>query len=190
MSNFSTEDFHIDNGTITGFTDAGKQKLKASGGIIDSFPAEATAIGVCALSSQEILAIRQWGNITRLSNGSLANNRIVVIPESWGNITSIGRGAFLWNKITALPNSWGGVTVIGDDAFSNNNIVSIPHNWELVKTIGDRAFSINAIVSLPESCGNLEVVGDYAFEGNKIREKVSFESVESVGTLPLFDNRF
>ena len=141
MSNFTEEDFHIDNGTITGFTEAGKQKLNASGGVIDSFPDKATAIGVCALSSQDILAIRQWGNITRLGNGSLANNRIVVIPESWGNITSIGRGAFLWNKITALPKSWGGVTVIGDDSFSNNNIVSIPRNWELVKTIGDSAFS-------------------------------------------------
>lgn len=169
MSNFTALDFEINYGVISGITETGKQKLKYSGGVIDSFPAEATVIGSGVFSGT---------NVT------------VTAINSWGEITSIGNSAFWCNKIVALPDNWGKVTVIGYNAFYGNNIVSIPHNWELVKTIGDGAFSFNSIVSLPESCDNLEVVGDYAFAGNKISKMVSFESVESVGTMPLFDNQF
>ena len=90
MSNFTTADFLIDNGIITGLTTEGRTKIDANDGVIDSFPIKATAIGYRAFDKPGITTIKDWGNITSIGDAAFCYNQITTLPDNWSKITSIG----------------------------------------------------------------------------------------------------
>ena len=168
MPNFTAEDFEIDNGITTGLTDSGEEKLINSGFVIDTFPSEVVTIREFAFTGINIIAIKDWGNVTTIENLAFYNNQITALPDSWGSVTSIGSSAFYNNQITALPDSWGSVTSIGHYAFYNNKITALPDSWGNITTIGSSAFYNNKITALPDSWGNITRISNGAFRNNQI----------------------
>ena len=126
MYNFTTSDFLIDNGVITGLTAEGRIKIKDNKGVIDSFPDDATFIGNGAFANVGVTTIKDWGKITKIGDYAFSDNQIAELPDNWGEITNIGDSAFRRNQITTLPDNWGKITSIGNHTFSGNQINGIP----------------------------------------------------------------
>ena len=170
MPNFTAEDFKIEGTTITGLSEAGKEKLKDNGGVIDSFPPEATAIGHHAFVDSGVAVIKDWGNITSIGYGAFFDGKSVsVLPDSWGKVEDIDESAFSLCDISTLPDSWGEVRSIGDLAFSQNIITALPSSWGKVKYIGYFSFCDNMINTVPSTDG-VEFRGSFVFLDNPVTE--------------------
>lgn len=167
-SSFTTADFQINDGVITGLSSEGRTKIRDNDGVIDSFPDGVTAIGNGAFSNTGITAIQDWGEINSIGDSAFSENQITELPDNWGEIATVGICAFYNNQITVLPDNWGEITSIGNYTFYYNRITALPDNWGEITSIGDSAFHSNQIKELPDNLGKITSIGDYAFSHNQI----------------------
>ena len=160
-------DFTYKGNTVTGFSEQGKEKVKANKDLI--IPSR--------VPNNSIEQFDKLKPVTTIGKEAFQRNQLtsVVIPEG---VTTIGDSAFHQNQLTSvvIPE---GVTTIENSVFSDNQLTSVVIP-EGVTTIGDSAFSWNKLTSavIPEG---VTTIGNSAFYNNKLTSVVIPDSVTIIG---------
>lgn len=120
--------------------------------------------------------------VTRIGEGSFANNLNyipITIPET---VTEIGFGAFFGANFNGLTLK-GRVKSIGDYAFYESKLQNI--DLSNIETIGNYAFYHNQLQSV--NLKDVETIGDYAFSQNQI-QSANLNGVKSIGNYAFSNN--
>lgn len=152
-------DFEVAGSTINGFTNAGKEKLKAKDGHLEFPSAMANIIiGNSAFAGNKDLKSFSWGNIVRIEASAFKECSLegeLAVPDGFA---WIGNEAFRGNKLTKV--------VFPDD----------------IKTVGPLAFAENQIEEV--DLGKLTRI-----EGSRWADELNIENKGLISYYLFYDNR-
>ncbi len=108
------------------------------------------------------------GQLTALTELSLANNQLTSLPESLGQLTALTQLHLEDNQLTSVPESLGQLTALTQLRLEDNQLTSLPESLGQLTALIELRLEGNHLTSLPESLGQLTALTKLYLGGNQL----------------------